>query len=149
MPSTIRLVLAVSATLLGSACIHDWDSLEAPDGVGGDTAEGGGGSSTGTETGTGTGATCPTTDTSVEGLCEVYCDQVNDCVTSDPSCMSNCESDMAACPPGMREQIRECMDAIDTCTCSGLCNIVNSFDSGFRVCMTAMVTCWTPPHSCP
>lgn len=144
-----RLAIALSAALIGSACAHDWDSLRAPDGAGGDGAEGGGGSGTGTATGSGTGATCPSDDTSVEGICAVYCEQVNDCVTDDPACVSDCEAAVGACPAGARGQIRECLDAIDTCDCDATCGIASAFDNGFLVCMAAAVSCWMPPHSCP
>ena len=138
VPSTIRLVTSLAAILLATACIHDWDSLEAPEG------EGGGGGS-----GTGTPATCPGEEATVEALCTVYCDQINDCVVSDPNCMSDCEAAMGDCSPGDLGKIRSCMNAIDTCTCDAICGVASTLDLGLAVCVGGTISCWSPPHSCP
>jgi len=135
--------------LVASACIHDWDSLEAPEGEGGSGGTGTG-TATGTSTGTATGATtCPSDDTSVSGICEVYCDQVNSCVVEDPSCVTDCEAAVSSCPSGARESIRSCLNAIDTCSCAGVCGVGSAFDTGFLICMATTVSCWDPPHECP
>lgn len=135
VPSTMRLVIALSAAVVGSACIHDWDSLEAPeDGAGAGTTTGSGGND----------------PASVETLCATYCDVVASCLTDDPSCSATCQSEMAVCAPGERQTLQICINALNLSAfgCIDFCEPDGAWE-GFAGCVDGVSTCWAPPHGCP